>query len=159
MQPTSCYRAMRPSAPRWDRTSANSNWSKPTQRDSFSCTARPASVSRCRLPRPLRIETVHRNRKRVPTLSSALFSMPPLNRLPRSLLRTPPESAAKSAARARSCTRPARWLTALALLLALAACSTTTINESQTLWSEGHFEEAVTLLQGAVKKYPEDRNL
>ena len=84
---------------------------------------------------------------------------PPPNRLPRSLLRTPPEAAAKSAAQPRSRTRSAHWFASLALLIALAACSTTTINESQTLWSEGHFEEAVIVLQNAVKKYPEDRDL
>jgi general secretion pathway protein D len=44
-------------------------------------------------------------------------------------------------------------------VLALVGCATSPINQSQDLWSEGHFEEAVTLLKVASDKNPDDRRL
>ena len=41
----------------------------------------------------------------------------------------------------------------------LAACEVSPLNQSQTLWSEGHFEDAVLVLQDAAKKNPDDRSL
>ncbi len=50
-------------------------------------------------------------------------------------------------------------LAALALALALGGCATSPERESQQLWSEGHFEEAVLLLRDASARDPGDRSL
>jgi len=89
-------------------------------------------------------------------LSCELFSRA-LQHLLRLPLRTPTQPAARLSAPTRAW--PARWFAGLTLLAALAACATTPISESQTLWSEGRFEEAVLLLQDAAKKDPDDRRL
>ena len=47
----------------------------------------------------------------------------------------------------------------VALIATLSACSTSPIQQSRSLWSEGRFEEAVVLLQEASKKDPDDRNV
>lgn len=50
------------------------------------------------------------------------------------------------------------WL-GLALVAGLVACAASPERQSQELWSEGHFEEAVVLLRDASSKDPGDRNL
>jgi len=47
----------------------------------------------------------------------------------------------------------------IVLVATLSACSTSPLQQSRTLWSEGRFEEAVALLQEASTKNPDDRNV
>jgi len=57
---------------------------------------------------------------------------------------------------------PARALAgalAVSFLFALASCASSPVSQSQDLWSEGRFEDAVVLLQQASDKNPEDRSL
>jgi len=60
-------------------------------------------------------------------------------------------------------TAPIPWtsshIVGVALIAILSACSTSPIQQSHSLWSEGRFEDAVVLLQEASKKDPDDRNV
>jgi general secretion pathway protein D len=61
----------------------------------------------------------------------------------------------------RGKTRPRRSgrtrLAAVLAALLIVACANSPLRDSQNLWNEGHFEEAVLLLQDAAKKDPQDR--
>lgn len=70
-------------------------------------------------------------------------------------------SVAESQARLRNAwlTWSARHVLGVGLIVMLSACSTSPIQQSRNLWSEGRFEEAVELLGEASKKDPDDRNV
>lgn len=55
--------------------------------------------------------------------------------------------------------RAAARLAATLAAALLAACATPPAQQSQDLWRQGHYEEAVQLLKDAVKKDPNDRSL
>ncbi|HYA65210.1 MAG TPA: secretin N-terminal domain-containing protein, partial [Burkholderiaceae bacterium] len=67
----------------------------------------------------------------------------------------PPTSHARNRADARRIR-----LVGFALIAAITACSTTSpIQQSRELWSDGRIDEAVSLLQEASKNHPDDRKL
>jgi general secretion pathway protein D len=56
-------------------------------------------------------------------------------------------------------TRGLARLLAIALAMHLAACEISPLRQSQDLWSEGRYEDAVLLLKDAAAKNPDDRSL
>ena len=64
-----------------------------------------------------------------------------------------------AASTAANASRTRAVVLGLVVVLGLAACATSPERQSQSLWSEGHFEEAVVLLRDASNKDPSDRSL